>query len=420
MWAEDSTAFPYVSYCVENGILDGYGDCFRPSAAIRFGDFCRALLNVLNIEPGDNAVATARDINLFNNVPNLPHTNGYITGKIALPIIVNAMYAHSPRIYMQSSQKSDTIAAGNFYAAKRPYLVNVVYVPNSTEPKHTLDIYYPQSAMPQNGWPVIISLHGGGFTRGSKLGNKLNAYAFSALKHGYAVVCINYRLVQTAKVPAQIADAKAAVRYLRTNAAKLGLNADKFVAMGYSSGANLAALLAASADNARFADYLQALDIAQGSDKVAAAVAFYGHYDQNTSYAQYAWLTGAENADYNAKYAIYKSQRAAFNAAYDLPYEDDPDWISPHYDKPLRQAQNLVALMNPATFANAGNAPLLLLHGEMDSTVNFLQSVDLAEALEEANARVTLVLVPKAEHGADFHEIYGMEHVFRWLALNLR
>ena len=59
------------------------------------------------------------------------------------------------------------------------------------------------------------------------------------LAAGYAVASINYRLSGEAMYPAQIHDAKAAVRFLRANAAKYKLNPDKFGAWGASAGGNL-------------------------------------------------------------------------------------------------------------------------------------------------------------------------------------
>lgn len=409
-------AFAHISYCVDNRLMLGNGSTFSPNGYVSFNDFCVMLLKVLGMESNGNAITTAQNIDLFHGLTKTPQPDEFINRQTALPIVVNTMYAYSPRLHAQNhSAGMTTIAACNFFAAERPALFNVVYVPNSDIAKHTLDVYYPQGAAPVAGWPVIISMHGGGFTRGDKFGNKLNTVSFEGLKNGYAVVGVSYRLADTAKVPAQIVDTKAAVRFLRQNATKLGLNANKFVIVGYSSGANLAALVATSPNNHAFENELQHLGITTGSDEVAAAVAFYGHYDQLTRYTQYAWLTGEENAEYDIKYAAYKNQRMAFNAAYDLPYKNDPDWVSPVFSKPLLQAVDLVKLMNPATFAAQTNTPLLLLHGEMDSTVNFLQSVDLAEALKASHADIKLVLVPHAEHGVDFHAVYGMDAVFEWL-----
>lgn len=44
------------------------------------------------------------------------------------------------------------------------------------------------------------------------------------IKHGYAVVSVNYRLANEAKFPAQIQDIKAAIRFIKANANKYNLN----------------------------------------------------------------------------------------------------------------------------------------------------------------------------------------------------
>lgn len=75
-------------------------------------------------------------------------------------------------------------------------------------------------------------------------GNPDMADAFLAA--GYAVASINYRLSGEAKAPAQIQDAKAAVRWLRANAAKYKLDPQRFASFGASAGGNLAALLGTS------------------------------------------------------------------------------------------------------------------------------------------------------------------------------
>src|SRR6185436_18409042 len=93
-------------------------------------------------------------------------------------------------------------------------LRDVAYVTNG-HALQTLDLYVPKSSAPV---PVIVYVHGGGF-RG---GNKGDHSPVGFLKDGYAVAAVNYRLSQHAIFPAQIEDCKAAVRWLRTNAAKYG------------------------------------------------------------------------------------------------------------------------------------------------------------------------------------------------------
>lgn len=92
--------------------------------------------------------------------------------------------------------------------------------------------------------PVIIYIHGGGWSSGSKedFRGELSGYAES----GYLCASINYRLSDVAKFPAQIEDCKAAVRFLRANAEKYNLDPDRIGVWGTSAGGHLAALMGAS------------------------------------------------------------------------------------------------------------------------------------------------------------------------------
>ena len=90
-----------------------------------------------------------------------------------------------------------------------------------------LDVYLPEKG--DKPLPLIIWIHGGAWVAGSK-DNPSPALRFTT--NGYAVAHVGYRLSQEAKFPAQIHDCKAAVRWLRTNAAKYNLDPNKFVAWG--------------------------------------------------------------------------------------------------------------------------------------------------------------------------------------------
>jgi acetyl esterase/lipase len=67
------------------------------------------------------------------------------------------------------------------------------------------------------------------------------------LKRGYAVVAVNYRLSWEAKFPALVHDVKAAVRWIRANARRYGLDPARIVAWGGSAGGYLASVLGTSA-----------------------------------------------------------------------------------------------------------------------------------------------------------------------------
>ena len=113
--------------------------------------------------------------------------------------------------------------------------LNVAYASVSTAQK--LDIYLPTTG---NGpFPTVIWIHGGAF----KFGDKASPQSLTALNNaGYAVVSVNYRLSGEAQWPAQLADLKSIVTYLRTNASQYALDANKFAAWGASAGGHLAAM----------------------------------------------------------------------------------------------------------------------------------------------------------------------------------
>ena len=90
--------------------------------------------------------------------------------------------------------------------------------------RNKLDIYLPEPAKVAMPLPLIVWVHGGAWLEGSK--EDCPAVRFT--RKGYAVASINYRLSQHEIFPAQIEDCKAAVRWLRANSDKYGLDAERF------------------------------------------------------------------------------------------------------------------------------------------------------------------------------------------------
>jgi pectinesterase len=106
-----------------------------------------------------------------------------------------------------------------------------------------LDLYRPKSR--SKNLPAMVCIHGGGWMNGQR--NNYTVFAKSVALKGFVAVTIDYRLSGEAKFPAAIHDCKAAVRWLRANAKKYGLNPNKIAAIGSSAGGHLAALLGTSA-----------------------------------------------------------------------------------------------------------------------------------------------------------------------------
>ncbi len=112
-----------------------------------------------------------------------------------------------------------------------------------------LDIYTPKTK-PAHLLPVVIFVHGGGWLDGSHRTNR--PVAMSLAEKGFAGIAVEYRLGREARFPAAVWDVKAAVRWVRKNAAKYGLNSSFIIVAGGSAGGNIAGLVGVTNGDLRF------------------------------------------------------------------------------------------------------------------------------------------------------------------------
>ena len=138
--------------------------------------------------------------------------------------------------------------------------------------------------------PLVIFVHGGAFVGGDK--SMEDPYVAPILAAGYAAASLNYRLSGEARFPAGVQDVKAAVRFLRANAPRYGLDPDRFAAWGESAGGNLVAMIGTTGDQATMLDD-PSLGNAGVSSAVQAVVDLYGPTDFLQMDAQFASTTPA-------------------------------------------------------------------------------------------------------------------------------
>ncbi|MEM1224895.1 MAG: alpha/beta fold hydrolase [Planctomycetota bacterium] len=135
-----------------------------------------------------------------------------------------------------------------------------------------MDLFRPKSQW--GNLPAIVCIHGGGWRKGNKV--HLRNLAQTLALQGYVTASISYRLSGEAPFPAQIHDCKAAVRFLRANAERYGIDDHQIGVIGHSAGGHLAALLATSGD-------VPALEGSSGnpdfSSRVQAAIPMGGQTD---------------------------------------------------------------------------------------------------------------------------------------------
>jgi len=133
-----------------------------------------------------------------------------------------------PQIRRVGSRVPDGIAA----------FTNLTYVSYGNR-QLQLDLYAPATTMDEQR-PAIVLVHGGGWTAGYR--ENLAPLAQQLALRGYVTATISYRLAAEARYPAAVHDVKAAVRWMRVNADRYGINPEKIALAGTSSGGQIASL----------------------------------------------------------------------------------------------------------------------------------------------------------------------------------
>ena len=105
---------------------------------------------------------------------------------------------------------------------------------------HMIDIYIYRPADAKPGQPVLVYLHGGGFTAGD-MRLYANQMKLIAEKSGAVVVFPEYRLAPECPFPGPIEDAWGAIQWVHAHAAEIGADPEKIVLAGDSAGGGLSA-----------------------------------------------------------------------------------------------------------------------------------------------------------------------------------
>jgi acetyl esterase/lipase/sugar phosphate isomerase/epimerase len=232
-----------------------------------------------------------------------------------------------------------------------------------------LDIYKP--ANPKG--VGIVHISGSGWTAPLaynapelKTNGQSTQYASALASNGYTVFVINHRALPRFRFPDPVEDAQRAVRFVRHNAARFGIRADRIGASGGSSGGHLVSMLGLldGDGNAQDPDPVE-----RESAKVQCVVARAAPTD------------------------FFKGTNGQFLTG--MP--------RPAADAPMRSAEYRTYFdASPVSHITADDPPFLLMHGDKDDQVDFSQSVEFAERLKAAKVEVKLLRIPGGGHGATF------------------
>jgi acetyl esterase/lipase len=182
---------------------------------------------------------------------------------------------------------------------------------------------------------------------------------------GYTVFSVNHRGAPRFHYPAAIEDVQRAIRFVRANAPRFGIDGARLGGLGGSSGGNLIALAALRA----------APGIAGDGDAV--------------------------NREPATLQAIVL--RAAVTDLRALPTAAGANLVVAYMESPPGGAASaLYDAASPITQVRAGAPPTLLIHGDADDLIPYAQSLAMQAALAAASVETRLVTVPGGRHGADF------------------
>jgi acetyl esterase/lipase len=278
---------------------------------------------------------------------------------------------------------------------KRKYL-DIPYANTSSAQK--LDIYLPDEG--EGPFPVIVSIHGGAFMGGDKYDGQVNPM-LEGLKRGYAVVSVNYRLSWEALFPALVQDIKAAVRWIRANAARYQFDEGKIAAWGRSAGGYLSTMLGTSAGVKELED-LSLGDLDQPCD-VQAVVDWFGPtnfltMDEFLTESGLPPEAGKEHNGANSPESLLLGEQ-------------------------ITKIPDLVKATNPETYITPAAPPFFIQHGTRDATVPVQHSIGLAAKLKQTigEDKVILGLIENAGHeDPKFETEENTKRVFAFLDKNLK
>ena len=273
------------------------------------------------------------------------------------------------------------VAAGQAAHAQTRVEKNVVYGMYSGLAL-VMDVYRPEKP---NG-KAIICIQGSGWYSPMRYDaapissrTEIKAFSEKLAAAGYTAFTINHRTAPRFHFPAQIEDAQRAVRFVRFHAAEYQIDGARIGALGTSSGGHLAELLGTMGGEGAAKD---SDPVNRVSAKVQTVVAYFAPGDLRIM-ATISSRSGAVVSMIGAEYQDPEAKRPMPGRA------DDIENVQ------YREA-------SPVTHVTPDDAPMLLLHGDLDTTVPIAQSELMVAALRKANVDLRIIRVVGGKHGARF------------------
>jgi acetyl esterase/lipase len=256
-----------------------------------------------------------------------------------------------------------------------------VYSPAQTESESPqpeqlkADVYLPRGEGP---FPGVLVVHGGAWYIGTRA--QLSGFAQLLARRGFAAVAISYRLAPKHQFPAQIEDCRRAVQWMRSEASELRIDPDRIGGFGYSAGAQLVCLLAASDEPAR---------LKSGADT------------NSPSTRLKAVACGGAPCEFRV-----------------LPL--DQPMLSYWLGGTRREKPEQYRLASPAAFITADDPPMFFFHGDKDLLVPITSPEVMCRGLQDAGVEAELYVVPDTGHTFAIMDRKALEKSVAFLSKHLQ
>lgn len=242
---------------------------------------------------------------------------------------------------------------------------------------HLLDLYLPGQS--RGRVPLVIWSHGSGWLAEN---GREGADALAAILNprGFAVAGVAIRSSANGQFPGQLYDVKAAIRWLRANADRYGLDPRRFAIIGESSGGWTAAMAGVTGDVPGLEGDV---GVRGPSSRVQAVVPFY----PPTDFLQMDAHMLQDCVPFNSTFGLtdcHADPRSPESLLLGCAIESCPD---------------RVARANPVNYVDRHDPPFLIMHGQQDLFVPYHQSLLLYAALQRACGDATFFTLPAAGHG---------------------
>ena len=243
-------------------------------------------------------------------------------------------------------------------------------------PQQLVDVYLPDEG--DGPFPLIIYVHGGGWSMGNKREGALPCI-IDAIKSGYAVISVDYRLAPGVKFPEFLFDVKTAVRWARANAKEYRFDPDRFGMVGDSAGGHLTLMVGFTAGHPEYEG--EQYGWPGVSSAVQAIIDMYGPSILDADRDAFLKEAGVPALSLGAPPSGDGAPASGMGAAF-------------------TSDMNMLRLISPIQYVHKDIPPTMIQQGMRDPIVPLQNSTLLAKRIEEVcgKDRVDLRLYPERTH----------------------